>query len=115
MVNNNFFCSVDAAAIDDGNDDDKTPSWAVPLSVVGFLLAFILAALLGLLYWRYHNLRKSVHLLEPDYSYIENNGNNQNNDQDCAKASADNPTKSCDAGHQNAALSMFDFGYIDRP
>ena len=91
---------------DDADDCSTTPAWAVALICLGFTLALVLAVLLGLLYWRYIQLRRNVLLISDSYETIpppaDDESSNNVNDKQTA------------SGFVNQA-ALLDCGYIDRP
>ena len=100
-------CGVTVDAAHDNADDcSTTPAWAVALICLGFTLALVLAVLLGLLYWRYSQLRRNVLLISDSYETIpppaDDESSNNVNDKQTA------------SGFVNQA-ALLDCGYIDRP
>ena len=90
----------------------KTPSWAVPLVVAGFLLALVLAVLLAVLWWQHRRLRYSIRLMSTDvYDDISADGEQpMTPTAQTADAAAQKTPVDC----LNAGKNLADDGYIDR-
>ena len=94
------------AAHDNADDCSTTPAWAVALICLGFTLALVLAVLLGLLYWRYIQLRRNVLLISDSYETIPPPADDESSNNGGDKTTA--------SGFVNQA-ALLDCGYIDRP
>ena len=96
--------------------ESKTPSWAVPLVVAGFLLALVLAVLLAVLWWQHRRLRYSIQLMSTDvYDRITADGEQSKQ----PRAYVETPTaatapQKAPVGCMNAGKKLADDGYIDR-
>ena len=100
--------------------ESKTPSWAVPLVVAGFLLALVLAVLLAVLWWQHRRLRYSIRLMSTDvYDDISADGEQPMTQPRAYVATPTAQTAEAVAQKTpvdclNAGKNLADDGYIDR-